>query len=170
MTDTLVAVEPSDEHDDGIVEVPADRSVDELEVARELVRQAREAGVRLTGPDGLLKAMTKTVLETALDEEMSEHLGYDKHDQRGRGQPAALTCAFGTRSRVVIVLASRFHTRRSERGFFGVVDSPTSLPPPHITYEHAFDLREQATTHHRQNRQTNPQAGDALAADSPRLA
>lgn len=28
--------------------------------------------------------MTKTVLETALDEEMSEHLGYDKHDQRGR--------------------------------------------------------------------------------------
>lgn len=29
--------------------------------------------------------MTKTVLETALDEEMSEHLGYDKHDQRGRG-------------------------------------------------------------------------------------
>jgi hypothetical protein len=49
MTDTLVAVEPSDEHDDGIVEVPADRSVDELEVARELVRQAREAGVRLTG-------------------------------------------------------------------------------------------------------------------------
>ena len=35
MTDTLVAVEPSDEHDDGIVEVPADRSVDELEVARD---------------------------------------------------------------------------------------------------------------------------------------
>ncbi|MBN0975541.1 IS256 family transposase, partial [Gordonia sp. BP-94] len=99
MTDTLVAVEPSDEHDDGIVEVPADRSVDELEVARELVRQAREAGVRLTGPDGLLKAMTKTVLETALDEEMSEHLGYDKHDQRGRGSGNSRN---GSRSKTVL--------------------------------------------------------------------
>ena len=38
----------------------------------------------LTGPDGLLKALTKTVIETALDEEMSEHLGYDKHDPSGR--------------------------------------------------------------------------------------
>ena len=95
MTDTLVAVEPSDEHDDGIVEVPADRSVDE----RELVRQAREAGVRLTGPDGLLKAMTKTVLETALDEEMSEHLGYDKHDQRGRGSGNSRN---GSRSKTVL--------------------------------------------------------------------
>ena len=38
----------------------------------------------MTGPDGLLKALTKTVIETALDEEMSEHLGYDKHDPSGR--------------------------------------------------------------------------------------
>jgi transposase-like protein len=28
--------------------------------------------------------LTKTVLETALDAEMSEHLGYDKHDAAGR--------------------------------------------------------------------------------------
>lgn len=32
------------------------------------------------GPDGLLKQLTKTVLETALDEELVDHLGYDKHD------------------------------------------------------------------------------------------
>ena len=32
----------------------------------------------------MLKALTKTVIETALDEEMSEHLGYDKHDPIGR--------------------------------------------------------------------------------------
>ncbi|EUA88414.1 putative fusion of transposase for IS2606 and sialic acid-transport integral membrane protein NanT [Mycobacterium ulcerans str. Harvey] len=56
------------------IDVPSSRDVDELEVARELVRQAREAGVGLTGPGGLLKAMTKTVIETALDEELSEHL------------------------------------------------------------------------------------------------
>ena len=62
------------------IDVPDSREVDELEVARELVRLAREAGVALTGPGGLLKAMTKTVIESALDEELSEHLGYDRHD------------------------------------------------------------------------------------------
>jgi hypothetical protein len=46
-------------------------SAEELEAARELVRQARTRGVDLTGPQGLLKALTKTVIETALDEEMS---------------------------------------------------------------------------------------------------
>ena len=30
--------------------------------------------------------MTKTVIETALDEEMSEHLGYDKHEPVGRNR------------------------------------------------------------------------------------
>jgi len=47
----------------------------ELAAARELVRAARARGGDLTGPDGLLKALTKTVLETPLDEEMTEHVG-----------------------------------------------------------------------------------------------
>ncbi|WP_425301606.1 transposase [Nocardia wallacei] len=34
----------------------------------------------LTGPDGLLKQFSKTVLETALNEEMTDHRGYDKHE------------------------------------------------------------------------------------------
>ena len=34
---------------------------------------------------GLLNQLTKNVLETALDAEMAEHLGYDKHDPVGRG-------------------------------------------------------------------------------------
>ena len=54
---------------------PAEQSA-EQQAATELVRLARERGLSLTGPDGLLKALTKTVVETALDEEMSEHLGY----------------------------------------------------------------------------------------------
>ena len=53
--------------------------------AAELVRQARERGLSLTGPGGLLKQLTKTVVETALDEEMTEHLGYEKHDPAGAG-------------------------------------------------------------------------------------
>jgi putative transposase len=35
-------------------------------LAVELVRLAQEQGLSLTGPDGLLKQLTKTVLETAL--------------------------------------------------------------------------------------------------------
>jgi transposase-like protein len=55
----------------------------ELDAARELVRQAQEQGLSLTGPDGLLKQLTKTVLETALNEELTEHLGHEKHDPSG---------------------------------------------------------------------------------------
>jgi putative transposase len=58
----------------------------ELELARELVRRARESGSALTGPGGLLKSITKLVIETALEEEMSEHLGYDKHAVEGRNR------------------------------------------------------------------------------------
>src|SRR5499427_3206382 len=55
----------------------------EQKVAEELVARAREQGVALTGPDGLLKQLTKTVLETALNQELTEHLGHDKHGPAG---------------------------------------------------------------------------------------
>src|SRR3954447_16714162 len=57
-------------------------SVEEAERAaiRELVVAARAPGEDLTGPGGLLETPTKTVLETALEEEISEHLGYDCED------------------------------------------------------------------------------------------
>jgi len=71
----------------------------ELEAAKELVRLAKEQGLALTGPDGLLKALTKTVLETALNEELTEHLGYDKHDPAGRD---AGNIRNGTRSKTVL--------------------------------------------------------------------
>ena len=69
----------------------------EQKAAEELVRRAREQGLSLTGPDGLLKQLTKTVLETALNQEMTEHLGYEKH-----GQPAAGNVRNGTRSKTVL--------------------------------------------------------------------
>ena len=52
-------------------------------LAADLVARAREQGVSLTGPDGLLKQLTKTVLETALNQELAEHLGHDKHERSG---------------------------------------------------------------------------------------
>jgi putative transposase len=56
----------------------------ELELAEELARRAKAEGVDLVGPGGLLQRLTKQVLETGLEAEMSEHLGYDKHDPAGR--------------------------------------------------------------------------------------
>lgn len=53
-------------------------------LAEELVAAARGQGVELTGPNGLLTGLTKQVLQTALEVEMAEHLGYEKHDPVGR--------------------------------------------------------------------------------------
>jgi putative transposase len=59
-------------------------AIDQEQLARDLVERARAEGVELTGPGGLLTGLTKTVLETALEAEMTGHLGYDKHDPAGR--------------------------------------------------------------------------------------
>jgi transposase-like protein len=74
-------------------------SAEEIAVVEGLVRQARDSGVALTGPDGLLKALTKTVIETALDEEINEHLGYDKHAPEGRNRGNSRN---GKRSKTVL--------------------------------------------------------------------
>jgi hypothetical protein len=44
-------------------------------LAAELVERAKSEGVELLGPGGLLTGLTKTVLETALDVELTEHSG-----------------------------------------------------------------------------------------------
>src|SRR5215207_11721928 len=75
----------------------------EQQAAAELVRQAREQGLALTGPDGLLKQLTKPVLETALTEEMTEHLGYEKHEPAGAGTGNIRN---GTRSKTVLTEAT----------------------------------------------------------------
>ena len=80
MTETLAGV--------GSLEKAATKAVTPHEVeqaaVRELVKAARARGDQLTGPDGLLKSITKQVIESALEEEMTEHVGYDKHAVEGR--------------------------------------------------------------------------------------
>src|ERR1700733_4202957 len=83
---------------------PAEVSA-EAEAARELVRLARERGLALTGPDGLLKQLTKTVIETALNEEITEHLGYEKHDPAGQGAGSG-NVRNGTRPKTVLTGSS----------------------------------------------------------------
>src|SRR5215510_6115801 len=68
-------------------------------LADQLLGKAQAEGVELLGPDGLLSQVTKVVLERALAEEMTGHLGYAKHDPAGRGSgnsrngPICLICA-----------------------------------------------------------------------------
>jgi transposase-like protein len=54
-------------------------------LAEQLVARAREEGIDLVGPNGFLTRITKSVLEAALDVEMTDHLGYEAHDPTGRG-------------------------------------------------------------------------------------
>ena len=75
----------------------------EQKLAEELVARAREQGVSLTGPDGLLKQLTRAVLETALNQEMTEHLGHDKHSPAGN---EAGNVRNGTRPKTVLTEAS----------------------------------------------------------------
>jgi transposase-like protein len=53
--------------------------------AEELVARARSEGVELTGDSGLLTALVRRVLQTGLEVEMTDHLGYERHAIEGRG-------------------------------------------------------------------------------------
>ena len=93
--------------DDDGVDVAPKKSKAKLElpssvdpaIAEQLVEQARTDGVDLVGPGGLLSELTKQVLETGLEVEMEEHLGYDKHAPGGRNGGNSRN---GTRSKTVI--------------------------------------------------------------------
>jgi Transposase and inactivated derivatives len=71
--------------------------IDQQQIAEQLLAQAKEQGVSLVGPGGLLGGLTKTVLETALEAEMTEHLGYEKH-----AVTASENARNGTRSKTVL--------------------------------------------------------------------
>ena len=48
---------------------PVTNEVDQQQLAEQLLAQAKEQGVDLVGPNGLLNQLTKNVLETALEAE-----------------------------------------------------------------------------------------------------
>jgi putative transposase len=89
---------------DGVTKKKPVEESAEQQAAAELVRLAKEQGLSLTGPDGLLKQLTKTVLETALNEEMTEHLGHEKHGQPVDGGSGNIRN--GTRAKTVLTEAT----------------------------------------------------------------
>ena len=74
----------------------------EQAAAAAMVADAKARGLELTGPDGLLKLLTKNVLEAeaALNEEMTEHLSHDKNGADAEREPANVRN--GSRSKTVV--------------------------------------------------------------------
>lgn len=54
------------------------------QLVTQLAELARAEGMDLDGEDGLLQRLTKIVVESALEGELDDHLGYGKHDPAGR--------------------------------------------------------------------------------------
>ena len=50
-----------------------------------LIAATSERGVALTGEGGFLPELVKAALERGMQAELTDHLGYDKHDPAGRG-------------------------------------------------------------------------------------
>ena len=94
MTSDAVNAHKRDKSDEGRQLSP------EQAAAAAMVAEARQRGLELTGPDGLLKLFTKNVLETALNEELTEHLGYEKN----RAEPGrqSVNVRNGARPKTVI--------------------------------------------------------------------
>ncbi|MGW2255842.1 IS256 family transposase [Kitasatospora sp. NPDC001660] len=81
MSDVTASVEAVEEARP--IELSADLLDDQL--IGQLVDRARASGLQLTGEGGLLRQLTKRVLESALEGEITDHLGYEKHDPAGAG-------------------------------------------------------------------------------------
>lgn len=100
MTEIMGAVSAATDtnNDDGVM--VSSPTPEELATARELVAAAQARGVSFADTaNGVLKALTKTVVETALEEELADHLGYDKHDPAGRNGGNSRN---GTRTKTVL--------------------------------------------------------------------
>ena len=83
MTDVMNDEQPV-ELDAVPLEPAALREATNDELVAQLAGRARAEGLQLTGEGGLLSQLTKRVVESALEGELDDHLGYGKHDATGR--------------------------------------------------------------------------------------
>jgi putative transposase len=97
MTEMMSRVEHTE--DPNLTTGPAGLDGLDEQLIDQLVDRARTGGLQLTGQGGVLQQLTKRLLESALDGEITDHLGYDKHDPAGRGTGNSRN---GTRSKTVL--------------------------------------------------------------------
>jgi putative transposase len=97
MTEMMSRVEHTEDPDPTGGPAGLDGLDDQL--VNQLVNRAKTGGLQLTGEGGLLQQLTKRLLESALDGEITDHLGYDKHDPAGRGTGNSRN---GSRSKTVL--------------------------------------------------------------------
>jgi len=98
MTDVMTAGVDTDSVTDPNTAPPQADALDE-QLVGELVAQARASGLQLTGEGGLLQRLTKLVVESAMEGEITDHLGYDKHDPSGKDGGNSRN---GTRTKTVL--------------------------------------------------------------------
>jgi transposase-like protein len=110
-------------NDDTMPSMATAATEQERQLARELVDKARTDGLDLVGPGGLLTGLTKQVLETVLEEEMTEHLGDGKHDPAGHHSGNSRN---GTRAKTVLTEVGpvSIDVPRDRAGTFGPVIVP----------------------------------------------
>jgi putative transposase len=94
MTDTIDATSSTSSSE---VEPRPSASLQDL--TSQLVAQAGAEGVSLVGPGGLLAGLTKTLLESALEAELTDHVGYAPHDPAGHHSGNSRN---GTRTKTVL--------------------------------------------------------------------
>ena len=94
-------------------------SAAERAAVQELVRAARDRDEDITGPDGVLKSITAAVLESALEEEMTDHLGHAKNRAPADG---ADNIRNGTRAKTVLIDAAGEVTIEVPRDRAGTFD------------------------------------------------
>lgn len=78
---------------------PTGRDGLDQQLINQLVDRAKTGELQLTGEGGVLQQLTKRLLESALDGEITDHLGYDRHDPAGRNTGNSRN---GTRTKTVL--------------------------------------------------------------------
>jgi hypothetical protein len=84
MEDASMTSENVAEHEVGESTAAVSAKAVDDQLIDELVSRAQAEGLQLTGEGGLLQQLTKRLLESALEGEITDHLGYDKHDPAGK--------------------------------------------------------------------------------------
>jgi putative transposase len=92
MTDVIVSAEAVEE----VKPAGAPDTLDDRLIGQ-LVDRAKADGIKLTGEGGLLQQLTKRILESALEGEITDHLGHEKHEKTASGNTRN-----GTRSKTVV--------------------------------------------------------------------